>query len=119
MNRTLATVALAAAAVAAPFLAGCAAPASSGTVRVASNELPYRPGQGVVIAATQAREPISAAAGGTSRAVSSAAAGSAPATYRLTVRMNDGTLQYVDTDSREITVGSRVELTADRTIRKL
>ena len=33
--------------------------------------------------------------------------------------MDDGSLQYVDTDAAELTVGSRVELGPDHTIRGL
>jgi hypothetical protein len=95
-------------------LAACMSAPPANPPTVATNEIPYRPGQGVVIAATQARQPISAAAGGTASAVSSG-----PAGIRLTVRMDNGPVQYVDTDDPEITVGSRVELGPDRTIRKL
>ena len=112
MNRTVASLALAAAA-AAPFFAGCMANPPSGGARIATQEHVYRPGQGLVIAATQARAPLSAAAGGTATAV-----GNGPAGYRLAVRMGDGTVQYVDTDAN-IPVGARVELGADHTIREL
>jgi hypothetical protein len=119
MTRT-AAASLVAAAIVAPGLAGCMSAPPANPPTVASNELPYHPGQGVVIAATQARPPLSAAAGGTVSAVRTASlANTAAPTIRLTVRMNDGTVQYVDTDDTEITVGSRVELGADRTIRKL
>ena len=95
-------------------LAACMSTPPSSAPRIATNELPYRAGHGVVIAATHARPPLSAAAGGTATAVSAT-----PANYRLTIRMDNGALQYVDTDNAEITVGSRVELGADRTIRKI
>ena len=99
-------------------LAACMSAPPANPPTVATNEIPYRPGQGVVIAATQARPPISAAAGGTASAVSPSGQ-YAPAGIRLTVRMDNGPVQYVDTDDPEITVGSRVELGPDRTIRKL
>ena len=111
MNRTTASLAILALA-----LAACASTPPSSSPRIATRELPYHAGQGVVIAAAQAREPLSAAAGGTVRPVST---GTAPASHRLTIRMNDGAVQYVDTDNPQITVGSRVELGADRTIRPL
>ena len=95
-------------------LSACMSPAPQNAPRIATVEIPYHPGQGVVIAASQAREPLSAAAGGTSRAVSAT-----PANYRLAIRMDNGTMQYVDVDNPEITVGSRVVLGADRTIRRL
>jgi hypothetical protein len=96
-------------------LAACAAPGpQSNEPRIATNEVPYRSGQGVVIAANPAPAPVSAAAGAST---SSSSATSAP--YRLTVRMSDGSVQYVDVDSPEIAVGSRVQLGADKTIRRL
>ena len=111
MTRTAASLAIVTLAFG---LAACSSAPPSGSGRISTNELPYHAGQGVVIAAAQARPPISAAAGGTASAASAA-----PAGHRLTIRMENGTLQYVDTDNREITVGSRVELGADHTIRKL
>lgn len=109
MNRTALSLA-----IAALGLAACASTAPTAPQRIATIEMPFHPGQGEVIAATQARPPISAAAGGTATAV-----GTTPANYRLQIRMDDGSMQYVDTDSAEIPVGSRVELGADHTIRKL
>jgi hypothetical protein len=109
MTRTAASLA-----ILALGLAACMSPASQNAPRIATVELPYHPGHGVVVAASQAREPLSAAAGGTSRAVSAT-----PANYRLAIRMDDGTMQYLDVDNPQITVGSRVELGADRTIRRL
>ena len=59
--------------------------------------MPYRAGVGTVTAATRS--------------------GTAP--YRLLITMNDGSTQVIDTDAPDISVGSRVELTPDRVIRKL
>jgi predicted outer membrane protein len=109
MNRTAASLA-----ILALGLAACASTPSTTEQRVATTEMPYRAGQGEVIAVSQARPPISAAAGGTATAASTA-----PANYRLAIRMDDGSLQYVDTDAAELTVGSRVELGPDHTIRGL
>jgi hypothetical protein len=109
MNRTAVSLA-----IVALGLAACASSPSPTEQRVATTEMPFHAGQGVVIAATQARPPISAAAGGTVTAVSTT-----PANYRLAIRMDDGTVQYVDTDAAEIAVGSRVQLGADHTIRAL
>ena len=111
MSRTAASLALVALSLG---LAACASTAPQSAPRVATNEMSYRPGQGEVIAATQARPPINAAAGGSA----AAPAGTAPI-YRLAIRMSDGTVQYVDTDNSQITAGSTVELGADHTIRKL
>jgi hypothetical protein len=122
MSRTAATLA-----IAALGLAACMSqPPRQSEPRITTLEVPYRPGQGVVTAAVQAPAPVAAAAGGTaatSRTVAatspSPATSASPAPYRLTIRMDNGTVQYIDTDSPEIPVGSRVELGADRTIRKL
>lgn len=109
MNRTAASLA-----ILALGLAACASTPSTTEQRVATVEMPFRAGQGTVIAATQARPPISAGAGGTA-----AAASTAPASYRLQIRMDDGTVQFVDTDAAELTAGTRVELGADHSIRAL
>jgi hypothetical protein len=37
---------------------------------------------------------------------------------RLGIRMDDGTVQYVDTDSRDFPIGTRVELTSDHIIKR-
>ena len=115
MTRTAASLAL----VALALSACMTPPPQSGEPRIATQEMPYRTGQGVVIAATPApasgvAAPASAAAG----ASPARAAASAPP-YRLAIRMDAGGVQYVDTDNPQITVGSRVELGADHTIRKL
>jgi hypothetical protein len=85
-------------------LAACAsypgnAPTTSASAqaKVVTTEMPYRAGTGTVTAAT--RGPSSA--------------------RRLMIAMSDGSTQVVDTDAPDITVGSRVELTPDRVIRKL
>jgi hypothetical protein len=38
--------------------------------------------------------------------------------HRLEVKMDNGTVQYVDTDSREFQRGMRIALSEDRQIRK-
>ncbi len=43
----------------------------------------------------------------------SASAGASSANRRLAVKMDDGTLQYVDTDARNLAIGDRVQFTAD------
>ena len=92
------------AAIAAVSLAACASypgnpPASSGlsNAKITTKEMPYRAGVGTVTAATRS--------------------GTAP--YRLLITMSDGSTQVVDTDAPDFSVGSRVELTPDRVIRKL
>lgn len=117
MNRTAASLAI----LALGLSACMTQPPTQSQARIATQEVPYRPGQGTVIAATRAPAPISAAAGGTVYSASGpvVAAGSAGGWNRLTVRMQDGAVQYVDTDNPQIAVGSRVELGADHTIRPL
>jgi outer membrane lipoprotein SlyB len=96
-------------------LTACASqPPGAGEARVATVQMPYHAGQGVVVAVLPAPAPVSSAAGGTV-----AAASTEPAPYRLAIRMDDGKTQYVDTDNADIGVGTRVELGADRTIRPL
>lgn len=43
---------------------------------------------------------------------------SAPSGHRLAVKMDDGTLQYVDTSAMNLAVGDRIELTRDGFIRR-
>jgi len=103
-------------------LAACSMqPIRQQEAHVVTQEMPYRAGTGVVIAATQAPAPITAAAGGTAQSASapSVTASAAPAPYRLAIRMDNGsTVQYVDADT-PMTPGSRVELGADHTIRQM
>jgi hypothetical protein len=83
--------------------AGCASRAPN------NDPLAYRPGTGVVQSMTRAPAPMTGTA---------AAGGSAPM-YRLTIRMDDGRTQYIDTPSADFTQGTRVQLTEDRLLRKL
>jgi hypothetical protein len=71
---------------------------------------PLRAGTGVVQAVMPA--PMMAAAGGT-------AASSTEPMQRLEVKMSDGRVQYIDTPSREIAKGDRIQLGADGIIRKV
>jgi hypothetical protein len=38
---------------------------------------------------------------------------------RLEVKMDDGRIQYVDTSARDFTKGSRIQLSQDRTIKRM
>jgi hypothetical protein len=68
----------------------------------------YRPGGGVVESVKPAPKAFGAASGG-----------SAPETlYRLKILMDDGRIQYVDTDKADFTPGTRVRLTDARLIEK-
>lgn len=68
---------------------------------------PLRAGNGVVQAVMPAPTMMSASAG------------SSEAMQRLEIKMSDGRIQYVDTPSREIAKGDRVELGQDGLIRKV
>ena len=84
-------------------LAACSTPPQSARPpSIVTNEMPYQSGSGMVTAVTPAP-------------ISSGGASSAPLN-RLHVRMDSGTMQYVDTVS-SISKGSRVWLTEDRQIR--
>jgi hypothetical protein len=48
-----------------------------------------------------------------------ASAGTTAPMQRLEIKMDNGTVQYVDTPNREFTRGTRVTLTEDRLIRKM
>jgi hypothetical protein len=100
--------------LAALALAACSTPKGSGApvasqgnppVVVAPQATPVvvapalRPGMGRVEAVMAS----SAAAGGTA----------APSAYRLHIRMDDGTMQYVDQARGDFRVGDRVEITRD------
>ena len=87
-------------------LAGCAWYAPPTDV---GQSLTYRSGNGVVESVSTAPRPFSAAAGGSSP--------DAPL-YRLQVRMDNGQVQYIDTDSTQFTRGTRVRLTDERLIEK-
>ena len=70
---------------------------------------PYTPGTGTVQSITRVPADLSAAAGASAPAAS----------YRLGVRMDNGAWQYVDVDTGEFTVGSRIQLGADRLVRPI
>jgi hypothetical protein len=102
--------------IAAAALAACSTPPQTGgpaAPNIVTNVHPYKAGSGVV----QAVFPAPAFA-----APVTAGAGSSPASQplqRLEIKMDNGSIQYVDTPSREITKGTRVTLTEDRLIRKM
>lgn len=100
--------------LAAAALAGCASTetGSTGSSRTEPivRQMPYKAGSGVVQSWAQAPSP---AAGASGRADPSSGG-----LLRLGIRMDDGTVQYVDTESRDFPVGTRVELTPDKEIRR-
>ncbi len=84
------------------------APAATGTVvapapAVVVASAPLRAGSGRV-ESVSALPPSAAAGGGSAR--------------RVGIKMDDGTMQYVDTPAQWISLGDRVELTTDGQIRR-
>ena len=80
-------------------------PPASNTPTIVTNMNPLRPGTGVV-------QSVSAAP------TAPGASYSEPL-QRLEIKMADGRMQYVDTPSREIAKGDRVQLSDDNVIRRL
>ena len=104
MKRTLAALVFAG-------LAGCAwmyTPQAD----VAGSQFQYRPGTGTIESVTRAPAPFTAAAGGS-------AATAPDQLNRLTIRMDDGRRQYLDTSESGFQRGMRVRLTDGRLIEKL
>jgi hypothetical protein len=121
---------------AAAGLAACASPdtqtrssAAGGPPMVASaakeSSVDYRPGMGVVESVSRTPALSSAAGAGAPvrSSTSTVGASGAPVTssgepmYRLAIRMEDGRIQFVDTDEN-YTVGTRVELLPEKYIRR-
>jgi hypothetical protein len=122
-------------------LGACSSNTPQNTRPVAAHEAPivpqvasnFRPGFGTVDSVTVTPSPMGSSSGGTATGASGHPAGtaatdralprvgqpssSAGRLNRLTIRMDDGSTQYVDTDSNEFPKGRRVELTSDRMIR--
>ena len=100
-------------------LAGCAGnePAVSSTSGldkrpdIKAQQMPYKAGTGVVQSWAAAPNAATGASGRVDPA-------SGSGMLRLGIKMDNGTVQYIDTDSRDFPVGTRVELTPDRMIRK-
>ena len=107
MNRLAVPLSLAALAA----LGACQAPPQTGGPAQSTPSLvtyvhPYHAGSGVVQAVMPA--PVAKGAGSPAEPM-----------QRLEVKMDTGTIVYVDTTSREFTKGSRIVLTENREIRKL
>jgi len=66
----------------------------------------YRPGFGIVESISLVTLPASASAGGSLPAVTGGP-------YRMTLRMDDGTIQTVISDTRAVLVGDRVQIMPD------
>jgi hypothetical protein len=98
-----------------------AAPVASAPLsgNVASGTAPgtvaYRPGNGVIESMSLVYQPIT-------RPTSASSGGSIapdPGPYRMTVRMEDGSLQSLVVDNRSFMVGDRIQLTADGRVNRM
>jgi hypothetical protein len=91
------------------LLGACSAnPPQPITPNIATIVHPMRAGTGVVQAVMPTPMMVSAGAGSSSEPL-----------QRLEIKMSDGRMQYVDTRSREIAKGDRVQLGEDGIIRKV
>ena len=81
-------------------------PPAGGPPNIVTNVHPYKAGNGVVqsVSAT----PVMAGAGSSSEPL-----------QRLEIKMDSGSIQYVDTPSREFTKGTRITLTEDKLIKRM
>ena len=104
--------------LAAAALAGCAGnePTVSSTSglekhpKIVAQQMPYKAGTGVVQTWSAAPSPAAGASGRVDP--------SGGGTLRMGIKMDDGTMQYVDTDTRDFPIGTRVQLTEDHLIRR-
>src|SRR5262245_32101427 len=112
--------------VLAAFVAGCSSPgpqkAASTSAAQIGQEMPFATGPGVVQAVTPAPAPVAAggSTGASAAPASSAKSAAAPAgsgLQRLRVRMDNGQTVFVDTSSKDIATGQRVQLSSNE-IRK-
>lgn len=131
----LSVTALALAACAGPAVKPAMSIADPNTAPIISQNLSYTTGYGRVESVLFRDAPQSSISGGTATGASGHVAGtsandrpeppvgtpsnSAGRSVRLGIRMDNGTMQYVDTDSDQYPKGTRVELTADHLIRKM
>jgi hypothetical protein len=91
---------------AAPVVAAGSAPVATAVVPAATST--FQAGNGTVTAVSLVQ--VTPASASTGSSVGSVATRSA---YRLTIRMDDGTVQTLDQDSGGFRVGDRVEITRD------
>ena len=89
------------------LLAACSTTPQPTAPNISTIVHPLRAGTGVVQAVMPAPMMVSAGAG------------SSEPLQRLEIKMSDGRMQYVDTRSREIAKGDRIQLGEDGVIRKV
>src|ERR1051326_7731818 len=88
------------------LLGGCVHERVNNAPNITAQQMPYQPGMGTGPAVANTPRPVLSGAGAT-------AAAPASPSYRLTIRMDNGLVQYVDSDS-QVAVGQRLELMPDR-----
>jgi hypothetical protein len=93
---------------AAPVIAATPKPASTPTALATLKPGSFRPGNGILESIGLVTLPQSSAAAG-----GGTVAGPVPGPYRLTLRMEDGSIQTVIQDTRALLVGDRVQITQD------
>ena len=107
--------------LAAAVLSACSSPGPSSPAGasqpIATQEMPYRSGSGVVQSVNPTPSAVNASSGG-SAASQTPASASASGLSRLGIKMDDGRMQYVDTGNRDFAVGTRVRLTENRQIER-
>lgn len=110
-------------AILAVVFAGCASrgPDTPSSASIKPIEQPYRAGTGVVQAVTPAPGPIAAgpSASARSSAAPSAGASADGGLQRLRIRMDDGSIVYVDTPGRDFAPGTRVQLSGSNEISRM
>ena len=88
------------------YSAGTVAPAPATPVAPVAPIGSYRPGFGIIESISLVTLPASASAGGTLPPVVSGP-------YRMTLRMDDGSIQTVIQDTRAFLVGDRIQIMSD------
>ena len=105
-----------------PAPAAAAVIAPPATTAAAPTVIVPSAGTAPVVVATPSPQPLRAGTGRIDQIINlpaSAAAGSSVpgATKRITIRMDDGSLQYLDTAATDISIDERVSITSDGTMK--
>jgi hypothetical protein len=108
----------------AALAAGCSSqPRTQPAAGIKPVEQPYLAGTGVVQAVKPAPAPLAVATPAPARGQPATASTAAPASQsgmqRLSIRMDNGRMMWVDTPSSEFQPGTRVQLTESNEIRRL
>ena len=103
--------------LAAAVLSACSSPgpSSQASQPITPQQVAYRSGSGVVQSVTPAPSAVNASSGGSAASRTPA---SESGLSRLAIKMDDGSMQYIDTATRDFSAGTRVRLTQDRLIER-